>query len=150
MPVYFFTHAYRYKAAGANATDATGAPDSVEFINISKDDVLAWPGYAHRTYPSTVNARMPGTIIPFVRKSLAINGTIINIFNARLGLPEGTLGKLHTLEEHSGSEARCIKKAPQPEQSASDIKAAIGAHTDFGSLVCIRIPMPPSRGVSCD
>ena len=126
----------RYKAAGANATDATGALDTVEFINISKDDVLAWPGHAHRTYPPTVNARMTNTIAPFVRKSLAINETILNIFNAKLGLPEGALANLHIREEYSGSEARCIKNPPKPETSPSDIKAAIGAHTDFGSLVC--------------
>jgi len=123
-----------YKAAGANATDATGALDTVEFINISKDDVLAWPRVAHRTYPSTVNARMDSTIVPFVRKSLAINETIIDIFNDRLGLPKGALASLHKTDEHSGSEARCIKNPPMPEQTPSDLKVAIGAHTDFGSL----------------
>ena len=125
----------RYKRAGANATDASGNLDTVEFINISKDDVLAWPGHVLRTYPSTVNARMPNTIVPFVKKSLAVNETILKIFNAKLGLPDGALSELHTLTEHSGSEARCIKNPPKPEVFPADIKAAIGAHTDFGSLV---------------
>ncbi|TCD64599.1 hypothetical protein EIP91_003864 [Steccherinum ochraceum] len=123
-----------YKAAGANATDASGNLDTVEFINIAKDDVLAWPGHVHRTYPPTVNARMPNTIIPFVKKSLAINETILNIFNAKLGLPQGMLANLHNVKEPSASEARCIKNPPKPEISPSDIKVAIGAHTDFGSL----------------
>ncbi|KII87176.1 hypothetical protein PLICRDRAFT_30612 [Plicaturopsis crispa FD-325 SS-3] len=124
---------FGYKAAGANATDETGAKDTVEFINIAKDDALAYPTVARRTYPSTVNARMASTITPFVRKSLAVNETLLNVFNARLGLPPGALAARHSLEEHSGSEARCIKNPPRPG-GISEEKAAIGAHTDFGSL----------------
>ena len=141
-----FRH-HRYKAAGLVATDATGAKDTAEFINISKDDVLAWPGFVHRTYPSTVNARMDATIVPFVQKSLEVNANLIDIFNNKLGLPEGTLAKFHTAEIPSGSEARCIKNPPKPEQPAQDPKVAIGAHTDFGSLVrtLLVLPISPFR-----
>jgi len=124
---------FGYKAAGANATDETGALDTVEFINISKDDALAWPEMVHRAYPSTVNARMESTIALFIRKSLEVNNTLLSIFNKKLGLPEGTLAKRHLLDEPSGSEARCIKNPP-PTGGFSEMKAALGAHTDFGSL----------------
>ncbi|TCD62168.1 hypothetical protein EIP91_007274 [Steccherinum ochraceum] len=123
-----------YKAAGANATDASGVKDTVEFINISQDDVLAYPEFVHRTYPYTVNARMQNTIIPFVTKSVAVNETILSVFNEKLGLPKGALAQLHRLDVPSNSEARCIKNPPKPEQPAADLKVAIGAHTDFGSL----------------
>ena len=122
-----------YKAAGANATDEYGNLDTVEFINVAKDDALAYPQIVHRTYPSTVNARMEGTIRPFIEKSLAVNNTLLDIFNDRLGLPQGTLAKKHLREEPSGSESRCIKNPPKP--AATEPKTAIGAHTDFGSLV---------------
>jgi len=121
-----------YKAAGANATDEYGSLDTVEFINVAKDDALAWPKQARRDYPSTVNARMDSAIVPFVRKSLEVNNTLLNIFNDKLGLPHGALVNRHSLEEYSGSEARCIKTAPLP-QGKVQVKA-IGAHTDFGSL----------------
>lgn len=78
-----------YKKVGANATDETGALDTVEFINIAKDDALAWPQIAHRTYPSTVNARMDSTIKPFVRKSIEINNTLLGVLNDRLGVQRG-------------------------------------------------------------
>ena len=124
----------RYKAAGANATDEYGTLDTVEFINIAKDDAMAWPSIARRKYPTPTNARMESTIVPFVRKSLAVNEDLLNIFNGRLGLPEGELARRHSLEEFSGSEARCIKNPPRP-QGISEEQRAIGAHTDFGSLV---------------
>ncbi|EGN93565.1 hypothetical protein SERLA73DRAFT_189266 [Serpula lacrymans var. lacrymans S7.3] len=122
-----------YKKAGACATDETGKLDAAEFINVSKDDALAYPRIARRTYPQTVNARMESTITPFVQKSLDVNYTILKIFNDKLGLPEGTLSRLHDINEFSGSEARCIKTPPMPGKSLAD-KAALGAHTDFGSL----------------
>ncbi|KAK7051465.1 hypothetical protein VNI00_004439 [Paramarasmius palmivorus] len=121
---------FGYKAAGANAVDAYGVLDTVEFINIAKDDAFAWPNVARRTYPSTVNARMDTTIVPFVKKSNEINTTVINIFNDKLGLPPGELATRHKIEDYSGSEARTIKN---PAGLPAD-RMAIGAHTDFGSL----------------
>lgn len=78
---------------------------------------------------------MESTIRPFVRKSVEVNLTLMEALNGKLGLPEGELAKRHTLEAPSGSESRCIKSPKNQEMSAE--KAAIGAHTDFGSLVCL-------------
>ncbi|KAJ7186805.1 hypothetical protein C8R46DRAFT_879585 [Mycena filopes] len=127
-------NSFGYKAAGANAVDATGQPDTVEFINIAKDDALAWPKQARRAYPSTVNARMDKSVTPFVKKSIEVNDTILQIFNDKLGLPEDALKKRHTMEEFSGSETRTIKNPPVPEKPNAPVKVALGAHTDFGSL----------------
>ncbi|KAJ6607613.1 hypothetical protein B0H10DRAFT_1956143 [Mycena sp. CBHHK59/15] len=52
---------------GANAVDGSGKKDTVQSINISTDDVLAYPQQAHRAYPSTVNAGIARTITPFQR-----------------------------------------------------------------------------------
>ena len=100
----------------------------VEFINVAKDDALAWPKVARRSYPSATEARMESTIAPFIRKSLSVNYTLMEVFNERLGLPKGTLAERHDLKEFSGSEARCIKSPPKPNGITED-QAAIGAHT---------------------
>ncbi|KAH7886429.1 hypothetical protein F5I97DRAFT_2028978 [Phlebopus sp. FC_14] len=124
---------FGYKKAGANAVDASGSPDTVEFINVSKDDALAFPRVVHRTYPEPTTAAIPTVVEPFVRKSLEINNALLRTFNQKLGLPDGTLEKLHSLEEHSGSEARVIRNPPAPSGGSPD-KVSLGAHTDFGSL----------------
>ncbi|KAJ7661592.1 hypothetical protein DFH06DRAFT_376782 [Mycena polygramma] len=124
-------NSFGYKAAGANAVDASGQPDTVEFINIAKDDALAWPQQARRAYPPTVNARMDNSVTPFVKRSIEVNDTLLQIFNDRLGLPANALKSRHTMEEHSGSETRVIKNPPSPN---TPTKIAIGAHTDFGTL----------------
>lgn len=109
--------------------DATGELDTVEFLNIAKDDVLMDPS---RKYPGPIDREMTTIVRPFVQKSLEVNQTILGIFNDKLGLPKGTLADLHPSHEHSGSEARLIKNPPMPHNIH---KRAIGAHTDFGSLV---------------
>ena len=88
----------------------------------------------HRKYPPPVEECMDSAVRPFVRKSMEVNQTLMDILNDRLGLPSGCLAKLHTPEEHSGSEVRCIKKTPASTPELPD-RVAIGAHTDFGSLV---------------
>ncbi|KAK7452195.1 hypothetical protein VKT23_012298 [Stygiomarasmius scandens] len=123
---------FGYKAKGASAVDAEGNPDTVEWMNVSKDDALSYPKPARRTYPHTVNARMKSTITPFVQKSVDINDTILAIFNEKLELPEGALDKLHTGSgEFSGCETRVIRN---PAAGLAADRMAIGAHTDFGSL----------------
>lgn len=117
---------------GANAVDASGKKDSVEFINVAKDDALAWPKQARRAYPSTVNARMESTIGPFIRKSLEVNNTLLDVFNDKLGLPAGKLMEKHPMEEQSGSESRVTRTPPTPPQEKGQL---LGSHTDFGSLV---------------
>jgi isopenicillin N synthase-like dioxygenase len=72
---------------------------------------------------------MDSTIVPFVKKSIEVNSVVLNVFNDKLGLPEGTLLKLHS-GEYSACEARTIK-APKNLPVG---KMALGAHTDFGSL----------------
>ena len=81
---------------------------------------------------------MEPTITPFVCKSLAVIETIFSVFEKKLELPAGTFLEFHSREEHSGSEARCIKSPPKHIVSdAGPIdkdKVSLGAHTDFGSL----------------
>lgn len=117
-----------------NAIDEKGNLDCTEFINVSKDDALAFPTPVHRTYPSTVTDRMDTAVIPFVKKSLEVNNSLLAILNEKLGLPQGTLAKLHREEERSGCVARVIRTPPK-EGEFDEAKAVLSSHTDFGSLV---------------
>ncbi|KAI0760590.1 Clavaminate synthase-like protein [Fomes fomentarius] len=114
---------FGYKGAGVQFIDDKGARDVTEFLNIAKDDALAWPASVHRTYPSTVNARMESTIKPFVQKSLSINHFLIDILNDRLGLPEGT-GRTQRMH--------CAGHSRSPLVDFD--KVFLTAHTDYGSL----------------
>ncbi|KAF8871423.1 Clavaminate synthase-like protein [Gymnopilus junonius] len=126
---------FGYKKAGGNAVAASGEPDTAEFLNIAKDDALAWPNLVRRAppgtaYPAPALARMESTVKPFIEKSLAVNNTLMDILNDKLGLKKGRLLEFYTNEEFSGSEARIIRNPPMSDTQ----KIALGSHTDFGSL----------------
>lgn len=123
----------RYKATGATTVDLNGSKDNAEMMNISKDDALVYPQVAHVPYPEPINARMQSDVKSFISACMEANDTLLGIFNDKLGLPKGTLGNLHSLEEHSFSEARIIKVPASPGST----NIAVGSHTDFGSLVSI-------------
>ena len=61
-------HICRYKFAGMNVTDASGAPDLVKFINVSKDDALAFPAVVNCRYPLTMEECMDSAMHPFMHK----------------------------------------------------------------------------------
>ncbi|KAF8989891.1 Clavaminate synthase-like protein [Cyathus striatus] len=112
---------FRYKAAGANAVVATGHKDTVEFINIAKDDALSYPKIPHCTYPDPAESKMTSVIGPFIKKSLGVNNKLLEVLNDRLGLPASTLLQQHARDKHSST------NPPEARQ-------ALGNHTYFGSL----------------
>ncbi|BGP38552.1 hypothetical protein JCM10450v2_002501 [Rhodotorula kratochvilovae] len=130
-----------YKKAGSTNVDAKGNVDTVQFINVAKDDALAYPEVRQRTYPPTVVERMD-TVTSFIRKSDNVLQTLMAVLEVRLGLPKGTLAALHKEGDISGSESRCILKPAEGEKGFlkegegedGNPAAAIGAHTDFGVL----------------
>ncbi|KWU44250.1 Clavaminate synthase-like protein [Rhodotorula sp. JG-1b] len=130
-----------YKFAGSTNVDAHGNVDTVQFINVAKDDALAYPEVRQRTYPQTVNDRM-STVTSFIRTSDNVLQTLMEVLEPRIGLPKGTLAALHKEGDISGSESRVIlKSAPGDKNYKAEgvdadgnPAAAIGAHTDFGSF----------------
>ncbi|KDE07059.1 hypothetical protein MVLG_02635 [Microbotryum lychnidis-dioicae p1A1 Lamole] len=130
-----------FKRAGASNVDAKGNTDTVMFMNVNKHDALNFPDVYQRTYPSTCVDNM-ATIRSFVRQSDTVLKDVMKALESSLELPEGTFDKLHTDKEVSGSEVRVIKKAVPGEAGYraegvgenNEPAAAIGAHTDFGSL----------------
>ncbi|KAK4047456.1 hypothetical protein OIV83_005368 [Microbotryomycetes sp. JL201] len=132
-----------YKKSGGTNVDAKGNLDTVEFMNVAKDDALAFPVIRQRSYPSVIEEHM-STIREFISASDAVLKTIMAALEPFVGLAPGTLAKYHENGEPnlSGSEARLIYKPPSgvPGSPIEGIgedgqpAAAIGSHTDFGSL----------------
>lgn len=139
-------NSFGYKVAGANATNAAGARDTIEFLNIAQDDILPrlssaavtarYPPKTARYPPET--ARYPpnvdfAVVTSFVRRAREVNITLLRSLERRLGLRGGELEARHALGEPSASESRFTRNAV-PHAPEDALKKGIGAHTDFGSL----------------
>jgi isopenicillin N synthase-like dioxygenase len=70
----------------------------------------------------------------YMRSSHALVLFILEHLNTHLKLPEGTLAQLHRQTAVSGDQVRIVKAPPQPP---SDLKTALGKHTDFGSITIL-------------
>lgn len=126
---------FGYKGAGLHTADERGTLDATEFLDVAKDDALAFPTAVHRTYPPLVAAAFPTLLTPFVKKSLDVNKTLLRVLGEKLGLRDGVIEGMHVREEESGCVARVIRTPPQEgEPQILEAQALLGAHTDFGSL----------------
>ncbi|KAI1790647.1 Clavaminate synthase-like protein [Ganoderma leucocontextum] len=125
---------FKYKSMGATVIDEKGNKDTTETMDVSQDDVLAYPVKVHQAYPATVGAAMDSTVRPFVRKSMDVSFHILSIMDDRLGLPKGTLAGLSRPEERSGSTLRLIRAPPAISPSGQTF---VSPHTDFGSLTIL-------------
>ncbi|TBU22681.1 Clavaminate synthase-like protein [Dichomitus squalens] len=125
---------FGYKAMGSCVIDEKGTRDTTEAMDVSQDDVLAYPIKVHQAYPVTIGAGIDSTVRPFVVKSMDINLHILSIMDGKLGLLKGTLASLCKPEDQSGSTLRLIRNPPAITPSAQTF---VGAHTDFGALTIL-------------
>ena len=99
--------------------------------SISKGDALGRPEIVDRTYPPCVEDRMLA-IREFTLASENINRTIMDLISDRLGLSRAILREKHTSPGLAISQSRLVRTPPRPVDRN---EVALGAHTDFGSLV---------------
>ena len=69
-----------------------------------------------------------------MHNSHALVRFILNQLNTHLHLPPSTLENLHRQTAISGDQVRLVRSPPQPP---SDLKTALGKHTDFGSITIL-------------
>lgn len=121
-----------YKSVGKGVVDAAGNRDRNEFYNAGKDDFLkqAEKPFAH---PKTLNNNAE-LIASYTLHSHALLTTLLTHLNTKLELPPGTLENLHKLSDVSGDHVRWVHSPVQPP---SDLRTALGAHTDFGTLTLL-------------
>lgn len=105
---------------------------SAKKLQIPKDDFLgiSEKPFAH---PQVLHDHN-NLITSYTRNSHALVTTILEHLNTHLHLPAGKLQSLHRLTAPAGDQIRLIKAPPQPP---SDLKTALGKHTDFGSITIL-------------
>ncbi|KXT01349.1 hypothetical protein AC578_6645 [Pseudocercospora eumusae] len=124
---------FGYKGYGKGVMDDKGTRDRNEFWNVSKDDIL---GISERLRNPDVLRKEGnrGKIGGFMVQSHAVVTVILGKLEKGLGLAGGGLRDLHRLEAVSGDQVRWVKSAPQ---EVHDRRAALGEHTDFGSVTVL-------------
>lgn len=113
-----------------------GGPSSHRNIHtntakISKDDIL---GLSRPLPAPEILKKHRPLFSSYIQSSHAVVSLLLSHLNTSLDLPKGELVSLHRLWDNSGDQIRFVRSPPQPEQ---DRRAALGAHTDFGSVTLL-------------
>ncbi|SMQ48830.1 unnamed protein product [Zymoseptoria tritici ST99CH_3D7] len=126
---------YGYKGLGQGVIDAKGTRDRNEFWNISKDDIL---GLSEPIVNPEILKRKESRELlkSFIEQSHGIVRLVLRLLNSSLGLPEGKLESLHRLRANSGDQVRWVRSPPK-EEAMDAQQAALGEHTDFGSVTVL-------------
>lgn len=124
---------FGYKPAGSMFTDRKGTPDTMEFWNISKDEMVVQNG---TNFPNVI---LDGKDIVrnYMTKSHEIVLVILEILSVNLGLSAQTLPDLHRLMQPSGDQLRFTKATMHPMQKQNIPDVSFGAHTDYGSITIL-------------
>jgi isopenicillin N synthase-like dioxygenase len=126
---------FGYKGLGQGVIDAKGTRDRNEFWNISKDDILGLSDpIVNPEILKTDESR--ALLRTFIEQSHSVVRLVLRLLNSCLGLPEGKMQSLHRLRAQSGDQVRWVRSPPKEEQMDA-MQAALGEHTDFGSVTVL-------------
>jgi isopenicillin N synthase-like dioxygenase len=114
-------------------SDRKGTPDTIEFWNISKDEILIQDGIK---FPQAI-LDAKNTVKEYMVKSHEIVLVILQILSVNLGLDYHALPNLHRLMQPSGDQLRLTKSTMYPIQQQCSPDVSFGAHTDFGSVTIL-------------
>ncbi|CAF1224323.1 unnamed protein product [Adineta ricciae] len=129
---------FGYKAVGSMFADRKGTPDTIEFWNISKDDIVI---HNSNNFPQVILDQK--TILhKYINKSHEIILVILEILSSKLELDPQLLPRLHRITQSSGDQLRLTKSTICPIDNQSSISIALGAHTDFGSITVLFNRLP--------
>lgn len=122
---------FGYKPTGSQYVDANGKPDSQEYYNISKDDLLG-VSRDKRGHPTVIYEQWRN-LEEFATSSHNVATTILRGLGQSLGLDPELLPSLHKIDRASGDHARITWTPATAEKD----EITFGGHTDFGSVTLL-------------
>ncbi|KAI5861492.1 putative oxidoreductase [Durotheca rogersii] len=125
---------FGYKYAGSSVADRTGARDTAEFFNVSKNDMIVPEDRMTRAWPSPILDARPA-FASYVRSAHAIGMTLLTIIAEHLGIDPAELTGRHRIEELSGDHIRITRGPPRETDEMPEIQTP--SHTDFGTVTVL-------------
>ncbi|KAI0378873.1 putative oxidoreductase [Hypomontagnella monticulosa] len=125
---------FGYKSAGATVTDKAGTPDTAEFFNVGKNDMIVPDDKMNRPWPAPVLEAKP-LFADYVKSAHSVGMRILSILADRLGVDPAEITGRHRIEEHSGDHVRITRGPPRATEEMPEIQTP--SHTDFGTITIL-------------
>ncbi|KAI0832267.1 putative oxidoreductase [Hypoxylon sp. FL0890] len=125
---------FGYKHAGATRTDKAGTPDTAEFFNVGKNDMIVSDDRMSRPWPAEVLGAKP-LFASYVKSAHSVGMTIMDIIAEKLGVDPSAFTSRHRIEEPSGDHVRITRGPPREKEEMPEIQTP--SHTDFGTITIL-------------
>jgi len=122
---------FGYKKRGMTVTDKEGTPDTAEFFNISKNDMLS--GSPTLRWPNSILDGKP-LLETYIQTAHSTGMSIIHVLEKRLGLSASAITGKHRIAKSSGDHVRFIR-GPSRVTHLPEIQTP--SHTDFGTITIL-------------
>ncbi|KAI2468475.1 putative oxidoreductase [Annulohypoxylon bovei var. microspora] len=125
---------FGYKFAGATVTDKSGTPDTAEFFNVGKNDMIVPDNRMLRPWPSAIMDAKP-LFDAYVKSAHSVGMTVLAIIADKLGVDLAEFTNRHRIEEPSGDHVRITRGPPRETEEMPEIQTP--SHTDFGTITIL-------------
>lgn len=125
---------FGYKFAGATKTDKSGTPDTAEFFNVGKNDMIVPDDRMTRPWPSAILDAKP-LFDAYMKSAHSVGMTVLAIIADKLGIDFSEFANRHRIEEPSGDHVRITRGPPRATEEMPEIQTP--SHTDFGTITIL-------------
>ncbi|KAI1206065.1 putative oxidoreductase [Annulohypoxylon truncatum] len=125
---------FGYKFAGATVTDKSGTPDTAEFFNVGKNDIIVPDDRMVRPWPSAILDVKP-LFDAYMKSAHSVGMTVLAIIADKLGVEFSEFTSRHRIEEPSGDHVRITRGPPRDTEEMPEIQTP--SHTDFGTITIL-------------
>ncbi|KAI0892065.1 putative oxidoreductase [Annulohypoxylon nitens] len=125
---------FGYKFAGATKTDKSGTPDTAEFFNVGKNDMIAPDDRMTRPWPSAILDAKP-LFDAYMKSAHSVGMTVLAIIADKLGIDFSEFANRHRIGEPSGDHVRITRGPPRATEEMPEIQTP--SHTDFGTITIL-------------
>lgn len=123
-----------YKKVGQTQVDSKSTPDTAEFFNISKNEMILPDDQMTRKWPAPV-LENKGLFSDYSKAAHSIGTQILQVLASKLGVDPQELLSRHKLEEWAGDHIRMTRGPPRKEAAMPEIQTP--SHTDFGTVTVL-------------
>lgn len=124
----------RYKKVGQTKVDKAQTPDTAEFFNVAKNDMLVPNTEMKREWPPIV-LENKALFAAYCKTAHSIGLEILISLGKQLGIDPVELHSRHKISEPAGDHVRCTRGPPRSSAEMPEIQTP--SHTDFGTITIL-------------
>jgi isopenicillin N synthase-like dioxygenase len=125
---------FGYKRAGQTKVDKDKTPDTAEFFNVAKNEMIVPDAAMQRAWPAPILASKT-LCAEYCRTAHAVGLQMLEMLTTRLGIDPDEIRARHAFAAPAGDHIRMTRGPPRKTAAMPEIQTP--SHTDFGTITIL-------------